>query len=252
MKKPANKFDCIYVNGCSWAYGSELTDPGSPRITNHFDPVHERYREQNNWPTRLATAFGVPVHNNSMPGGSNDRILRTGMLDIIQLIKQGARPFVVIAWSQLHRFELPDSNNNYGWRPFVSPKDPNNLEIARKIWAEHSSDRSDIERWLVQIISLDGFLKSHDLNYVSTTVFNSTYPIFERVTEEKYFDPYLHYLKTQMNLDHHLLHYSLETYLRQQAGIDYGPGGHPLVSGHELISNHLRRHMLNTFQFQRQ
>lgn len=251
MKTPASKFDCIYVNGCSWAYGSELVDPGNLQIHSHFDPVHESYRQQNSWPTRLATSFGVPIHNGSTPGAGNDRILRTSMLDIIQLVREGARPFVVITWSQLHRFELPESNNKHGWRLFVSPKDPNTLAIAKDLWTEHRSDRSDVEQWLVQIISLDSLLKSLDLDYVSTTVFNSTYPTFERVTEEKYFDPYLHYLKTQMNLDHHLLHYSLETYLRQQAGVDYGPGGHPLVSGHELINNHLRRHMLNTFQFQR-
>lgn len=250
MKKQLKKIDCFLVNGCSWTYGSELIDSSQNKIINHFDPVHEHYRVQHSWPTLLSTNFGIPAYNHSTPGGGNDRILRTTQREVLSLLAQGIRPFVIIAWSQLHRFELPSGETATIWDPYVSPNDDNAPLAVKEIWGKHSSDHTDVERWLVQLISMDSFLRSVDVDYLSTTVFTNTYNIFEKITENKYFDHYLYYLKNKMILSDHLLHYSFETFLKQQAGVDYGPGGHPLASGHALIANNLRRHLLNTFQFQ--
>ncbi len=252
MKKTAKKFDCIYANGCSWTYGSELIDPGLPQIKSHFDPYHEKYRKDHNWPNLLAQGYGVGVYNGSIAGGSNDRIVRTTIRDVSELVNQGLRPFVVIAWSQLHRFELPQGSRGESWRCFVSPTDKDVPRVAEEVWSSWSSDRSDVERWLVDMISLDSFLQTMDIDYVATTVFSASYRNFETYTEDQYFKPYTDYLKKHMNPTQHLLHHSLESYLKLQLDVDYGPGRHPLMYGHKLIADHIRRHMNNTFQFQRQ
>ncbi len=251
MKQPTRKFDCIYTNGCSWTYGSELIDPDLPTVIDHFDDRHNQYRINHQWPTHLAQSWGVPVYDGSEAGGCNDRIVRTTFKDVNELLMQGRRPFVVIAWTQLHRFELPHGGAGEHYRQFVSPNDSDLPRAAKEIWAQWSGDRSDVVRWLVNLISVDAFLKAVGVDYIGTTVFNKTYRTYEAVTEDNNLSPYTEYLKTQMALSRHLLHYSLEGYLRQQAHVEYGPGGHPLMHGHQLISEHIRRHMLNTFHFQR-
>ncbi len=249
MRTPTKQFDCIYTNGCSWTYGSELRNPEYPQVVSDFESVHDLYRQQYNWPHLLATGFDVPVYNGSLAGGGNDRILRTTIQGVNQLVQQGARPFVIIAWSQLHRFELPESGGN--WRPFAGPGENNLPTAAKEIYGRWSSDHSDVEQWIVQMICLDAFLKNLGLDYLATTVFSKSYRIFEQMTIDQYFAPNLNYLKNQKILKSHLLHYSLESYLKQHEGVVYGPGGHPLERGQELIKDYFRQHMLSQFQFQR-
>lgn len=249
MRIQTKQFDCIYANGCSWTFGSELRNPDHPNVKSDFSPQHDTYRQSKNWATLLATGFNVPVHNGSVAGGSNDRILRTSIKDINRLVQQGHRPFVVIAWSQLHRFELPKPNDD--WRPFVGPSEDNLPVVAEEIFGRWSSDYSDVERWIMYLITLDAFLKSLGLDYLASTVFSESYRLYEQKTVDQYFEANVNYLKNQKILKNHLLHYSLESYLKQHEGVSYGPGGHPLERGHELIKDYFRQHMLSQFQFQR-
>lgn len=251
MKKAVVKPDCVYVNGCSWTHGSELLDPAST-VEDHFDPVHDQYRRRHFWPQLIANRFNAgEVVDGSTPGGSNDRILRTTIRDVMHLVSQGRRPFVVIAWSQLHRFELCDGNNDGLWRCFVNPNDTNNPAVATETWGSWSSDRTDVERWLTCMISLDTFLKTVAVPYISTTAFSQTYRLYERHTGDLYFEPYLNYLKTQLELPRHMLHTSLETHLRQFPNVRYGRGGHPLERGHELIADYIWTNIMNQYLFQR-
>lgn len=251
MKKIAQKFDCIYTNGCSWTYGSELVDPlHKNEIADHFAHQHDRYRQAHHWPELLAQSWGVSKYDGSEAGSSNDRIYRTTVRDVIDLVRQGRKPFVVIAWTQLHRFELPEAQPSKNYRQFVSPIGELPL-VAKEIWEKWNTDRADVERWLGQLIGLDSLFRTLAVDHMSTTVFNFTYPQYERETEDPYFENHLYYLRNTMNLSNHLLHYCLETYLKQQSGVTYGVGGHPLEIGHKLIADYIRRHMLNTFQFQR-
>lgn len=247
--------DCLYVNGDSWVRGSELIDPTSS-VTNHFDAVHETYRMKHQWGKLLADSLGLDFIDGSLAGGSNDYILRTTLKDVSQLRRDGKRPLVMVSWSQLQRFELPIGPDGSLYQALVSPAVSDNPRAAIEIWTKFSSDRSDLIRWLGQIISLDSFLKVNGITYFGTTVFASPYRILESFIKTKDFEPYLYQLATNVNLHKHMLNFSLESILLQYDNVAYGPGGHPLAEGHELLAKYIQaqleqRYTIKTIQAKR-
>lgn len=244
--------DILYVNGDSWVHGSELIDPASD-ITNHFDQVHHAYRVKHAWPKLVADLLGLELYDGSLPGASNEYVLRTTIRDISQLRREGKRPFAIVSWTQLQRFELPKGPDGGLYEPFVSPTAANQLAIATKIWAEWSSDRSDVVRWSQQLILLDAFLKVNGVNYFGTTVFASSYRLLEQFIKTKAFEPYLYQLATHVQLSKHMLNFSLESILLQYDNIQYGPGGHPLADGHKALAEYIKaqvdlRYKIKTIQ----
>ena len=238
-------FDCLYVNGDSWVYGSELIDPvGDPH--NHFSPEHDRYRTSFYWPRLVADRLGLELIDGSAPGSSNDRIVRTTVEDIGQLMIDGRKPLAVVAWSQLHRFELPKGNL---YTSYVSPNDSDLPNCVKEIWKTYSSDRSDLYRWALQVVLLNSFLKSNSVSYLATTVFKENYWMFEKVSEEKEFRPYLSQMISRGDLRRHLLNMSLSSVLKQYADVTYGPGGHPLEQGHVYLADHIETHLRQRFNF---
>jgi len=252
MTNPAITADCLYVCGDSWTHGSELIDPHS-NITNHFDPVHNKYRLAHYWPRLVADHLGLELFDSSSPGASNDRILRVTMHDVANLVMKGRRPFVITAWTQLQRFELPEGPKGELWRSFVRPGITNTPQVAVDIWAKWSSDRSDVVKWLQQIITLDVFLKANQVHYLSTTVFNQSYRLYEEycVNGDPFFTPYLTQIRQHVNLSRHVLNFSMDLLLKHYDDIEYGPGGHPLARGHELLAEQLLTQIGTRFQFQR-
>ena len=74
----------IYWNGCSFVVGSEVKE-----------------RPRDTFAGLVGTHFMTPWWQNAKVGGSNDRIWRTTMDD---MIRQPA-DLVIIVWSGLNRFE---------------------------------------------------------------------------------------------------------------------------------------------------
>lgn len=253
MSKPLATADCLYVCGDSWTHGSELIDPDSEE-TNHFAEVHTQYRLKHFWPALVAKKLGVDLIDGSEPGAGNDRILRVTMYDVAKLLLEGRRPFVVLGWSQLQRFELPQGKSEGAhWRSFVSPKATDNPRVAIDVWREWSADRSDVVKWMQQLISMDNFLKINNVPYLGTTVFKESYWLYEQYTsqDDKFFKPYLTQIKQHVNLTRHALNISMETFLRQHENVTYGPGKHPLRYGHELLAEQIYSQITSKFQFQR-
>lgn len=243
--------DVLYTNGDSWVHGSELIDPESD-ITNHFDAVHDKYRKEHFFPKLLAEALGLELVDGSMAGAGNDYILRTTVKDVTALKMQGRRPLVLLAWSQLQRFELPDAHGEF-YRPYVSPQEANLPRAVLDIWAKHSSDQSEVTRWLQQIITMDAFLKVNGVPYFSTTVFQEPYRVLESFIDIKDFREYAHQLTVNVDLTRHMLNFSLKSILLQYNTVTYGPGGHPLADGHELLAKYLQaqieqRYIIKTTQ----
>lgn len=238
-------FDCLYVNGDSWVYGSELLDPLSdPR--DHFLPEHDRYRTSHYWPRLLANRLGLDLINGSEAGAGNDRIVRTTVEHIGQLIIEGRRPLAVIAWSQLQRFELPRGDI---YRSYVSSAESDVPNCVREIWGSYSSDRTDFYRWALQIILLDGFLKANSVEYLGTTVFKENYWYFEKICKEEKFRPYLSQLVSRADIRKHLLNISMESVLLQYPDTKYGRGGHPLEQGQRYLAEHFEQQLRQRFNF---
>lgn len=228
--------DCLYVNGDSWVYGSELIDINRPEITDHFHPIHNSYRLKNCWAQMLAELLRLEVVNGAEAGAGNDRILRTSIKDLAQLKLAGRKPLAVIGWSQLQRFELANGDH---YRSFVGPDEHNVPSCVKDIWAKWSSDQSDVVRWVTQLISFHSFCAVNQIPVLGLSVFRTPYNLLEQWLHTEDFKPYLSQLTTVCELGQQQYHFSLESFLRQHQDVPYGPGGHPLKFGQELIANHL-------------
>ena len=217
--------DLLYVNGDSWTWGSELI---APELSSDLDPTNDAYRLEHRWVNRLGRHMNLPVVDGSFAGASNDRIVRTTVQQVLDLVNQGHRPFVVIAWTQLHRFELYGKN---GYQTFNNPKDTANPYIAREMWGAWSNDTSDCERWLQQVILLESFFKNLGLSFYMAITFDQ---IQRTVNNLMHSD----FIKTLWN------HTSFANKAHKAHDIiakstSFGPNRHPLAEGHELIANYI-------------
>ena len=231
--------DTVYTNGDSWVHGSELLDRDQLWNTDHFSTVHDDYRKKHHWPRLVSDRLGLDLVDGSQPGSGNDRILRTSIYDLAELIRQGRKPLAVIAWSQLHRFELPNVGREAPglWRNFVSPNEENVPHVAQMIWGQWSNDYADTVRWVTELICLHSFCRTNQIPILGLTIFNSSYRLLEDQMHTKHFAPYLAQLHGTCSLSNQVYQFSLESVLRQHPGIEYGPGGHPLEQGHRVLSD---------------
>lgn len=153
--------DMLYVNGDSWTYGSELEDR---RLA---------------WPYLVGEALGLRVNNAAEPGSANDSIVRRTVRDCEDLQRQGIQVVVIIAWTHLHRFELPiGSSDGANYYNFVNPNDQDLPQIGHEIWQHWSSDRSDVERWRLQQTLLSAFLTQQNFKHY----FFNTYDKINRLS----------------------------------------------------------------------
>ena len=240
--------DCLYINGDSWAYGSELRNTSRLDVTNDFDPVHNTYRQRVNWAGVLGEQLGLPVVNNSWAGGSNQRIMRTTLSDITNLKREGRRPLAVIAWTQMQRFELFDNEAGH-YHEFVGPSASNNPKIGLEVWEKYSSDRSDLVAYLQQVIFMDAFLKINKVPYLGTNVFRHNWNILEDNAKDPDMAPYLYQLSNTVKVADHLYNVSISQILTPHLDVVYGAGGHPLERGQEIIAEHLHSKLKQHYQF---
>jgi hypothetical protein len=240
--------DCLYINGDSWAYGSELRDPSRPDIANDFDPVHDSYRQRHNWAGLLGQELGLPVINHGWAGGSNHRILRTTIDDITRLVRTGRRPFVILAWTQIQRFELWDNEKNH-WMEYVSPASEGNKDIGLEIWSRHANDISDLTQYLQHLILADAFLKTNNVPYFGTNVFRHNFNILEDLARDPQFASHLWQLSNTIRLDRHMYNVSISQLLAPHREVQYGAGGHPLERGQEIIAENLAKQLLQQYKF---
>jgi len=148
--------DLVYTNGDSWTYGSELED------------------RTHAWPWLVSNKLGYELFNASVPGSTNDKILRTTVEDCLRLQKMRQRPLVLIAWTQLHRFELPiASSNGDNYFNFVNPNDTDTPAVGLEIWKLWSTNRTDVGRWAQQQLLLGTFLKTLGIPYQFFITFNN-------------------------------------------------------------------------------
>jgi len=205
----------LYTNGCSWTFGSELRDPYYDHIKDDFDPVHNKYREEHNWSTLLSQNYNLELFNGSQAGAGTDRILRTTMADVIALKRKGRKPFVVLAWSHIQRFELPDNPEGTQYRSYVGPSSSiKNPPVVDEIFGNYSTDRTDLIRWMQSMILLDGFFKTQNIPYYSTSVFDSNRRMLEKFQTDVGLEPYYYGLKFYLNVARQPIKDNLDDYIR--------------------------------------
>lgn len=156
----------LYVNGCSFTYGYELADDFLTK-----ECVDNEYRLKYSWPGCLKNRFVFEgLFNDSKPGGSNDRILRTTvdwlLRNWLNLGKSSKDLFVVIGWSEVMRREF---YINGAWRQIIPyhdyelPSVNNFNKIYRELaWDEYES----AVRFGTQVISIQSFFKQYGIKYL--------------------------------------------------------------------------------------
>lgn len=146
----------LYVNGDSFTYGTGVDS-------------------QDTWPSLLAQRLGMDLVNDAVPGGSNDRIVRTSL----DFMTRHRPDLVVIAWSSFLRTEWPSRQlepqhlheMDFDQRPIIQVQ-PNYIK-----YRSQDQDRIDdyykvlnidwaIDRYLNQVLLLQSYLNYSKIRYV--------------------------------------------------------------------------------------
>ena len=150
----------LYTNGCSYT-------------ANQNVPENLRY------PRLLSDQLGWKLVDNSWPGSSNSRIIRTTTRDCLNL-KQSSQDkiFAQIQLTHLHRFECPSTgawttnndriiiNDNFVSIKFNQENLPVDIEKYAKLFWKIYNNRAIWTMLLISLIGLISFFKQHDIDYL--------------------------------------------------------------------------------------
>ena len=117
----------LYVNGCSFVWGDELED-----------------RENEAFPFLLEKKLNCELINDSMPGASNERILRT------TLSRDLSDCFVIIGWTSLFRYEYFED----GWETVYTQ---NQVPYLKVEWF--------IMNFINQVLAVQNYLKYNNIPF---------------------------------------------------------------------------------------
>lgn len=148
-------FDCVYSNGCSLTYGSDLEN-----------------REEESYPSLIAQHLNLPLLNDALPGSSNERILRTSISGITDLLEKKLNPLVIIGWSESLRFELCSTDNE--WIQFNSHRD-RDAKLSNMIYSKYMGNNGQFETIITQMILFESFIKERKLKGLQFNMFPLPY-----------------------------------------------------------------------------
>ncbi len=185
----------LYANGCSLTWGDDLTDilnvqpdfgknekyqaqvkelenirPGKQMVYKNFEVTlgrNDDYRTKNCWSGVLADLIGCEVHNDAVPGCSNQRIIRTS-LDWIAANKD-KELFVVIGWTGLTRIELWSEEYRIHKQHLINFNlNYSNQErkFFEQYWRDSYNDYANLDSFLHQVIMFQGFLQANNIPFV--------------------------------------------------------------------------------------
>lgn len=202
--------------GCSLTYGEELENP-----------------RKNAWPSLLGQLNNWEVHNIGKHRSSNDRIIRVALEELHKQYN-----LVVIAWSQISRFEIFERvNNNYRDVSILCPT-VRKFKWAEEYYKYYSSEISDYRKWLQQIILLQSYLEKINQPYVFCNAFQDMSILPQ--------DSEIDRLKKLVD-DKYYLGWMSDSILDWVSTVPKGPGWHPLEEGHIIIANKINSFIHNVY-----
>tara|TARA_B100001094_G_scaffold328757_1_gene389910 strand:+ start:498 stop:1211 length:714 start_codon:yes stop_codon:yes gene_type:complete len=209
----------------------------------------------------VSEEFGQPWWDNAKVGGSNDRIWRTTMDD---MIRKPAK-LAIICWSGINRFEYLDDHNT--WRSAVWVKykfDKKNLKISEQSethfhprmtlkqwkaiqgWAIHvRSMRYNIINTFNHMISIKYFLESKNIPYLFYNLSDGQIQPTLKILDEQRMEGAnnlweVGHMKLNDYLDE-LPHLQEEAFydMCKREQVPFGPKDHPLEEGHKLMAERI-------------
>jgi len=208
----------LYVNGDSHSAGTDL------KIVNQ------------SFPSLVARHFNLPIVNQSLPGGSNNYIIRITQ-DWIRTCNE--KYFVLIGWTSWEREEWPyqgdffqvNANNNtkgdkeldQQYRQWVSNLDDNNLPKLGQQWHE----------------SIWHFHQKLNVRGIPHLFFNFFYDFFVDKQDQmdwgpNFFHPY--------DSEYSYWHYLRRLKFRANGMLNFGPDAHRAWA--DVLIQHIKTHKL--------
>jgi hypothetical protein len=200
-------FNTLYTNGDSWTAG-DIVDPEifGDHLEHSMHPDNEAYRLPRVWPHKLGKKLGVEVVNKSHAGSSNDRIVRSTINDIYELLKttRAEDIYAIIGWSSPERKDFYMNNNDGGpgtWDCIYpaemlhwTDKDNSTRDEFYKAYVSiYWNPEEYITRHILNNITLHSFFESKGIKH---TFFNAFYEAKSGVI-----DPERHQLYDQPKLN---------------------------------------------------
>lgn len=257
----------LYSNGCSYTWGGTLFnfdyfDEGGNHVwlPNAEGTEIDKKRLETVYPHHLGKLLNASeVINQSMGGGSNDRIVRTTLDYFINAKLRGedlTDYFVTIQWTDPSRTEIYDQNFDDGYIGLLngnvfSENGRNNSYIhhekLQKLYYKHfNNSKDDYTRLIKNIYSLGYFLKYHNIPHIFISLGQLFIPwINAQATSED------HWVKL---LDHYHSVVKDFTWLYNDANqalsvcVNFEncmpKGSHPSEEGHRQIANALYNYIV--------
>jgi lysophospholipase L1-like esterase len=204
----------LYTFGDSFTYGEELKDPCSQ-----------------SWPALVANRLDSHLTNRSLPGCSNQYIVKKVMSEVANLTHSSEKLFL-IAWTSCGRMEFSDNDGVFDiwpgtqrrWKIPVPYR-----ETLMKYITVHNNIEHQYRNWLRQCILLQEFLVNRKIDYRFLIAFDN------HTLNQKYWntaDPYNKLLDTKK-----FIGWPDTSLMEMMGDCAKGARGHPLDEGHMRIAN---------------
>lgn len=242
------KIKCVYANGDSFVFGQGIDPDGQ----THFFDFSKKMRNES-WTGVIANKLGVNLdddyYNDAWPGASNDRIVRTTLVRLPDLLEK-YKPeeiLVLIGWTDASRTEFYYSGKEPGYFPFLSNihpihHDKTDMKVETKFHDLYYGFFNDImeeqDRFLQQILVLQMFFEKVKIKFLFTNSLHNFYK------ENKF---YFHFFERIPYLPKSALLIDSRTYLCSpnccqflfERNIKSLPCNHPTSIGHQTWANHV-------------
>jgi hypothetical protein len=247
MLTSINKFmipKILYVNGDSFSFGQELIGDQPPETFYNFTEYHRRHC----YTGIIADRLNIPAYtNDSLPGGSNQRIYRTTLSAVTKLltIYEPKDIFVQIGLTHNSRREFFYTTNQQ-YYPFIANHQPGDYECSilwKNITRMFSSVEDDHIYDQMMILGIQNFLRINKVPYLLTKSMghqliydDEAAQVPAEMIEQRYIDRYYNRPAFSEYVFHH-------------NNCVKAPGGHPLEDGHLLWAEHVLEHIIHNNLF---
>lgn len=200
----------IYTVGDSFTYGQELDDPATQA-----------------WPRQLANRLGIrDLLNDGRPGTGNEYIIK----QTIKAVAAHKPELVVVAWTSCGRQEHADEWGAYDiWPGCTSRMFEGRLSYRKeliKYITLNNNPEHEYRRWTRQVVLLQSFLQNNKIDYIMCTAFDN-----QKLHRESEY--------TALIDTSRFVGWPTHGFTEWAYGTPHGPGGHPLLQGHQRIAEKL-------------
>lgn len=143
----------IVINGCSFAYGSGLTDPRNQA-----------------WAGIIGKYFNIPVVNLARPSTGNDAIFRRTYEYFYEDYKNNNKPFYIICLSAITREEYWLNEEKKYEGVHVHGIDYKDMASIQKNYVENFNIENSYRRTLLYYMGLKNLFDAHNIPYAMFTL----------------------------------------------------------------------------------